>query len=702
MAFGKKIAEAFVVIRGDKGRFSKTIKGAKLEMSGFAKSATKNLKTIAVGLVAIGVAAAAAAAIIAVKLTRAIIGAGVEAIKTAASYDKLFRGLSAVSGGAANATRQFIRLRKVAELPGLSFRAAIEGSINLQAAEVSASLAERSLKAFGNALVTVGRGVPELQRVNLQLTQLVTKSSGFGQELRILRETVPQIGPLLRRAFNNKPIEELSISGKELLETMIIELEKLPTAAGGVANDIENIGISFELLKGEIGRTMLAATSTTLQTLTKIIESITKIIPVWKLYQDDVSEVFQRVARIAVDLTGKMLKSMLRIVSAVAPLIFKPLEKAAKARFRDIAAGLNIITNELLRKTGLISQTTFERFLVDIINANQEANNKAAKNFEEEFDKAFKNAAKIGIEEFATIPKALSGSLEEILAALDSITSQIPEKIAEPAKEAAKTLNNIGKGVKLESLATAFSDISKQLQAFADKDISDSVNKTVAALEELEESLKKIKKEAPALDSIVQVFADLSAANAEFFGKAAQDSADKTIAALNRLLAARKAAARESKKLAKLEARRLVEMRSDFNDFTSDFRSSFTNMFADLLGGRTKSLWTRFWTDMANIATRKLAEIAVDEAFDQLFSLVQGLRGQGTTAAANQQVTPPPPVIAPPALGAPSQMAPGVNVIFPNADIEHMSPARVERAIQRQFTPARRRLQRRGVIAQTM
>ena len=113
-----KIADAFVEIEGDKGKFSKTIKGAKRETAGFAKSATKNLKKISIGLTAIGVAATVAAVAIGVKLTKAIIRAGAAVVKTAVKYDRLKIGMIAVTGSAAETERQLIRLRKLALDPG--------------------------------------------------------------------------------------------------------------------------------------------------------------------------------------------------------------------------------------------------------------------------------------------------------------------------------------------------------------------------------------------------------------------------------------------------------------------------------------------------------------------------------------------------------------------------------------------------------
>ena len=87
---------------------------------------------------------------------------GKSLITTAANMEALRKGLDSVATAADPTSKQLERLKEVAKLPGLGFEEAIQGSVRLQSAGFSANLAERSLKAFGNALATVGRGKAEL------------------------------------------------------------------------------------------------------------------------------------------------------------------------------------------------------------------------------------------------------------------------------------------------------------------------------------------------------------------------------------------------------------------------------------------------------------------------------------------------------------------------------------------------------------
>ena len=69
---------------------------------------------------------------------RAVFGAGRQFIDAAVTMESLTRGLTAVAGSAKEAELQMADLREVAKLPGLGLEEAMRGSINLQAAGLSA------------------------------------------------------------------------------------------------------------------------------------------------------------------------------------------------------------------------------------------------------------------------------------------------------------------------------------------------------------------------------------------------------------------------------------------------------------------------------------------------------------------------------------------------------------------------------------
>lgn len=218
-------------------------------------------------------------------LTVPLLAFGAAAIKSAATMDGLRRGLTAVAGSSQAAEVQLKRLKEVAKLPGLGMEEAVRGSINLQAAGLSAKEAERSLMAFGNALATVGKGKVELDRVNYALSQLVNRTSGFGEEIRQLQEHLPQIRQVMIKAFGTADSEILAkgkMTGRQFVEGITAEFEKLPKVVGGAQNSFENFSDSAKRALASIGDVFLPHVTKAADFLAQKFESIAdamKVLP---------------------------------------------------------------------------------------------------------------------------------------------------------------------------------------------------------------------------------------------------------------------------------------------------------------------------------------------------------------------------------------------------------------------------------------
>jgi tape measure domain-containing protein len=217
----------------------------------------------------------AAGAVLTRSLTLPIGALGALSLRSAAQFDSLERGLKAVSKTAGDAEAQMVRLRKVAELPGLGFREAIQGSINLQAAGLSAATAERALKAFGNALATVGKGRAELDGVVLALSQIQSKGKISAEEINQLAERLPQIRVAIRDAFgtaDTEAIQKLGITSQQFIERVIQQFERLPAVTGGISNSFENLRDRAERSLASIGKALVPAAKAALDALDPLIE----------------------------------------------------------------------------------------------------------------------------------------------------------------------------------------------------------------------------------------------------------------------------------------------------------------------------------------------------------------------------------------------------------------------------------------------
>jgi len=637
-----KIADAFVEIEARTGKYRADISKAKRSTSDFGKSATKSLKLITAGVAGLGVAAGVTATIIGVKLTKALIAAGKASVSTAIKYDKLERGLTAVVGSSEEAQRQLDRLAKVAELPGLSFEQAIQGSINLQAAGLSANLAERSLKAFGNALVTVGKGSADLAGVSLALTQIANKTSGFGQDVRQLQERLPQMQVALKNAFNGKPLEDLKITGKELVAALVTEFEKLKTAAGGPANEIENLMIAFDRLKAEVGKTLLGITSDTAKGIAGIIDKIRTIIPHWRLYQDQLVAIFKTISKIAIRSTGEMIKSMGKLIVAAAPFFWKPLLFGFNTTWTSIEDAALRGMARLLDKMAILTDKGYAKALESIERDTKKINDRIGKSFDESFGRSIDNFVRTADQELPKLEKTLQDLIEAGNAELDKLVAQIPDvkKVKVEVDIETDSVKRTGETEKVQEMNLKdIGDFNKKAEELYVKDLEnflESVQSKAAAdreiaveifnfLEQLrlnaqerekkavKERLEKAKKES---DEALQIIGDfnqkseaLAIKDAERILQSQQKNADMRLEVerqyFNLLEELRQDNLAKEQEAAQQRVDQVVEI-------GNLIKPAFEDLFVNILSGDTKNLWEQFWGDLKRIAIRQIADIAAE------------------------------------------------------------------------------------------
>lgn len=180
---------------------------------------------------------------------------GRAAVKTGAELDGLNRSMQAIEGSAEGASKRIKILNEIAKLPGLNFKDVVQGDVNLRSAGISADLAAKSMSAFGNALGILGK-TGALGNVNAQIQQMASKTQGFGVDLKILKEWVPQVGVALQNTFgtaNADLITKMGYTGAQVVEKLTNELAKLPKATGGLGNSLENLDDQWFKFTGRIG-----------------------------------------------------------------------------------------------------------------------------------------------------------------------------------------------------------------------------------------------------------------------------------------------------------------------------------------------------------------------------------------------------------------------------------------------------------------
>lgn len=239
-----------------------------------AKQITENQRRLISGLQSFGQGLKSLGQSLTVGLTVPLTALGVLATRNAVSLDSLKRGLTAITGSAADAAVQLDRLREIAKAPGIGFQEAIQGSIRLQAVGFSALEAERALKQFANAVALTGGGRDELERVTVQLGQLAAKGKVVAQDLKPIIEAAPAVGQALLQAFgtvNSEDIQKLGLSTDEFLDKLLDALNDLPKAAAGAKNAFENFSDSVFVATSAIGEAILPPLTRIINTLEPII-----------------------------------------------------------------------------------------------------------------------------------------------------------------------------------------------------------------------------------------------------------------------------------------------------------------------------------------------------------------------------------------------------------------------------------------------
>lgn len=271
-----------------------------------------------------------------IPLTLGIGGIGAAALKSAAELDSLTRGLAAVTKESGPLEAQLARLREVAKLPGLGFEEAVRGSVNLQAAGFSAQNAERALKAFGNALATVGKGRAELDGVILALTQIQGKGKFAAQEFNQLAERLPQIRIAAQAAFgtvDTEAISKLGLSAEESIGRLIREFEKIAPVTSGISNDFQNLRDKITQSLAKAGQALIPFASTAVNAFSQVVDAGGKF-----------AEAF-----------GKSSEAVqLLAVSMAGFAVTLPVLATAVAKLADLKVALTAVNQVLLTSTGQI------------------------------------------------------------------------------------------------------------------------------------------------------------------------------------------------------------------------------------------------------------------------------------------------------------------------------------------------------------
>ena len=167
-----------------------------------------------------------------------------EIVEATVKYDSLRLGMVSLTGSVEAATDRMSELRTLAKDPGLGFEQVVETDIRLRSAGISASVSERAIREFGNALAVVGKGKAELDGVALALSQIASKGKVSAEEINQIAERVPQIRSVMKDVFgtaDTEKLQKMGITSEEFIDRVVKGLEKIPRAIIGLQGKWDNL-----------------------------------------------------------------------------------------------------------------------------------------------------------------------------------------------------------------------------------------------------------------------------------------------------------------------------------------------------------------------------------------------------------------------------------------------------------------------------
>lgn len=268
------------------------------------------------------------------------IAVGTAAVATSMKFEKMEMALTAIMGSSTKARNELTKLRKVAQLPGISLEQAIQGSVRLQAVGINADLARTAIEEFGNALAVSGGSAADMDGVILALTQMKGAGQILTQDLRQITSRIPMLASVMKKQFGTDvpaEINKMGISFEEFSAKMIQGMrEEIPRASNTLENSFVNLRLAGEGLLDVIGRQLIEDLN-----IQAFIESLTKKV-------NDLATSFSNL--------NPIVKNVVYAIAGIGTIMGGGLWVGGKIAF----AIVNVA--EAMRKLGLISLLTGKNF----------------------------------------------------------------------------------------------------------------------------------------------------------------------------------------------------------------------------------------------------------------------------------------------------------------------------------------------------
>lgn len=197
-------------------------------------------------------------------LTLPAVAAGAAAVRAAADFEKLNKGLASIMGSTQAGAAEFRKLQDAAKLPGLGLEQAVAGSIRLQVLGNSADKSRKIMAELGNAIALVGGSKDDFAEVTRQLGQMLSVGKVTKENLDTITERIPQISKIMIDTWGPQSVgdpakffEKAGISSRQFIDIIVGKLSEGARAGDTFANKMGNLQESVKIAAARIGEKLI-------------------------------------------------------------------------------------------------------------------------------------------------------------------------------------------------------------------------------------------------------------------------------------------------------------------------------------------------------------------------------------------------------------------------------------------------------------
>ena len=220
---------------------------------------------------------------------------GFEAVRelgrAALEIDRARESFIALADSVAVADNRIEELWELAQLPGVTFRGALQSAQLLEAVGVSAKDSTQLIIEFGNAIELSGRTQVDFRETLRQVSQGISRNKIQQEELNVIFERAPIIARAVKEAYGTIDPETITAHLKEAGETAEdfwrrIAHETLPGQAraniNSLQNQVTNLQNAFEQLKQGLGVAIIPEIQSLTSATRSLLDRFNELTPATK------------------------------------------------------------------------------------------------------------------------------------------------------------------------------------------------------------------------------------------------------------------------------------------------------------------------------------------------------------------------------------------------------------------------------------